>query len=174
MKSKRSKWWLIPFIAIPVMYFVTQFIPYYNAGNTAMTSMWSLFWYPERNAETIKYIGSFYPGFRINEFVSALLITQLAALFILVVVAIKKNSATIAVLLGCWGLWGLVSFLMTRGMTFSSVMAFGGIAGILMLLLFLTAVVSSVVYLLKVYFDYKTLLALVKLEQEESSVINEM
>jgi len=168
MKSKRSKLWLIPFTAIPILYFVTQFIPYYHSGGSVLPSMWSLFWYPERNAETISFLSFFYIGFRINEFVSALLITQLAAVLILVVVAIKKNSGLIAAMLGCWGLWGLFSFFTTRGMTFSPVMVYGGIAGILMLLLFLAAVVTSFVYLFKMYLDYKALLAQVKMEHGEN------
>ena len=170
MKSKRSNRWIIAFITIPVLYFVAQFIPYYHSGGTVLPSMWSLFWYPGRNEETIHFLSLFYYGFRVNEFVSALLITQIGAIFLLLTTLIKRNSGLVAFLFGCWGVFGLVSFFTTRALTFSTVMVYGGIAGILMLVLFTAAVAVSVVYLLRMYMDYKALLSLYKLEQAEKSI----
>jgi len=170
MKSKRSDWWLIPFFAIPVLYFVTQFIPYYHSGGVVLPSMWSLFWYPERNEETINFLGLFYWHFRINEFVFALLTTQLAAIALIIITLIKRNNSLVAFLFGCWGLFGLVSFFTTRGLTFSPVMVYGGIAGILMLLLFLAAVAVSALYLSKTYLEYRALVLLSKQEEAEQSV----
>jgi len=169
MNSKRSKWWLLPFFAIPVLYFVAQFIPFYHSGNRDLPSMWSLFWYPELNEETIDFLNLFYWQFRINEFVTALLITQLGALFLLIVTAIKKNRGIVAFLHGCWGAFGLISFFTTRGLTFSPVMVYGGIAGILMLLLFLAAVAVSAVYFTKMYLEYREMYTLYKKDQEERS-----
>ena len=169
MNPKRSKWWLLPFFSIPVLYFVAQFIPFYHSGGTVLPSMWSLFWYPELNEETINFLNLFYWQFRINEFVFALLTTQLAAIFLLVVTLIKKNRGIVAVLLGCWGLFGLFSFFTTRGLTFSPVMVYGGIAGIMMLLSFLAAVVASGLYLTIIYREYKTLVRLSKQELTEQT-----
>jgi len=169
MKSNRSKWWLAPFFAIPVLYFVTQFIPYYFSGGVTLPSMWSLFWYPERNEETINFLGLFYWHFRINEFVLALLATQLGAIVLVIVTLIRKKDALVAFLLGCWGLFGLVSFFTTRALTFSPTMVYGGIAGILMLLLFLGAVATSGLYLGKTYLEYRALVLLSKQEQKEQA-----
>jgi len=169
MKTNRSKWWMLAYIAIPVLFFVTQFIPYFHSGGTVLPSMWALFWYPERNQETINFLALYYHGFRINEFVTALLITQIAAIFIVIAALIKKNSGIVAVLLGCWGVFGLISFLVTRALTFSVVAVYGGIAGILMLSLFAIAVAVSAVYLTRMYLDYRALVALYNQEMVEES-----
>lgn len=161
---------MIPFLAIPVLYFAAQFLPFYHSGGTDLPSMWSLFWYPELNEETIDFLNLFYWQFRINEFVFALLTTQLTAVLIIIAALIKKNSGLVAGLLGCWGLFGLISFFITRGLTFSPVMVYGGIAGILMLLLFLAAVVTSGLFMAKIYLEYKALVELYKLEQAEKSI----
>jgi len=169
MKSKRSKWWMLAYIAIPVLYLATQFIPYFHSGGTVLPSMWALFWYPERNEETINFLALYYHGFRINEFVTALLITQIVAIFLIIAALIKKNSGIVAVLLGCWGVFGLISFFTTRALTFSVVAVYSGIAGILMLTLFTAAVATSAVYLTRIYLDYRALVALCNQEQAEQS-----
>ena len=157
------------FIVLPVLYIITQFIPYYHSGGSHLPSMWSLFWYPTLNEETINFLGRFYFGFRINEFVTALLITQLAGLFLIILTLIKKNSGLVAAFVGCWGAFGLYAFFTTRGLTFSPVMVYGGIAGILMLVIFLAAVVASGIYLFKMYMDYKALLDRYNAEQAEKT-----
>jgi len=169
MKTNRSKWWFPVFLAIPVLYFAAQFLPYYHSGGTTFPSLWSLFWYPERNEQAVNFLALYYHGFRINEFVSALFITQMVALFLIVITLIKKNSGIVAVLLGCWGAYGIISFLTTRALTFSVIAVYGGIAGILMLLLFLAAVAASAVYLTRVYLEYRNIVSLYKQEQAERS-----
>ena len=161
---------MLAYIAIPVLYLAAQFLPYFHSGGAGFPSLWALFWYPERNEEAINFIALYYHGFRINEFVSALLITQLVAIFLIIATLIKKNSGIVAVLLGCWGVFGLISFLTTRALTFSVIALYSGIAGILMLSLFAAAVATSAVYLTRMYLDYRALAALCKQEQEEQSV----
>ena len=155
MKPKRTDLWLIPFIAIPILYFLAQFLPFYHSGGTVLPSLWSFFWFPEDNAETIGFVGLFHHYFRVSDLTFALLGTQLTAIFFLIAVIIKKNSSFVAFLFGCWGLFGLYSFLTTPPLVFSRVMVYGGIASILMLLLFLAAVVTSVLYLYGTYKVYR-------------------
>jgi len=146
---------VLAFLATPILYFVTQFLPYYHSGGTVLPSLGSLFWFPEQNEQTTAFLALFYPGFRVNELVTALLITQFAALFLIIITLILKSSGTVAVLLGSWGLFGIISFLTTRALTFSPVMVYGGIAGIAMLLLFVSAVGLSALYLYKMYKNYR-------------------
>ena len=170
MNSSRSKWWFPVFLAIPVMYFAAQFLPYYHSGGSTFPSLWALFWYPERNQQTINFLALYYHGFRINEFVTALFITQMVAIFLIIITLIKKNTGIVAVMVGCWGVFGLISFFTTRALTFSVVAVYGGIAGIIMLALFLAAVVASGLYLVRMYLDYKALVTLYNAEQAEHTV----
>ena len=140
MKSDRSKLWVVAFLLIPFLYFVTQLLPYYHSGGTELPSLGSLFWFPENNGETIAFIALFYPGFRVNELTSALLNTQLLAVFIIIMTLILKSSGVVALMVGCWGLYGMISFLTTRSLAFSPVQVYGGFASILMLSLFLAAI----------------------------------
>ena len=148
------------FLAVPTLYFITQFLPFYHSGGTFFPSLGSVFWFPENNSQTIDFIALFYHGFRVNDLVSALLITQFFALFLIIVTLILKRNIVVAFAYGCWGLFGLISFLTTRVLSFSPVMVYGGVAGILMLLLFLAAVALSALYLVTVYKNYKTKVAL--------------
>jgi len=162
MKPKRSKLWLIPFISVPVLYFLAQFLPFYHSGATALPSLWSVFWFPEDNEETIAFVALFHHYFRINDLTFAVFGTQLTALFFLIAVLIKKNTGIVAFLFGCWGLFGLYSFLTTPALAFSRVMVYGGIAGILMLVLFLAAVATSALFLYGTYKEYSKNLMIVR------------
>jgi len=103
----------------------------------------------------LDFIARFHFGFRVSDLVAALLTTQFAALSLIIITLILRSSGTVAVLLGSWGLYGLVSFLTNRVLTFSPVMVYGGFAGIAMLLIFLAAVIISAVYLYKMYQNYR-------------------
>jgi len=127
--------------------------------------MWGLFWFPEENQETIDFIALFHHGFRVNDLVAALLITQLAALFLIIITLIKRNSGIVAFLWGIWGAFGLYSFLTTHALAFSPVMVYSGIAGILMLLLFLAAFIVSTLYLSIMYKKHRKILIAFKAEQ---------
>jgi len=162
MKPKHSVFWLAAFLAIPVLYFITQFLPYYHAGGGALPSLGSLFWFPERNKHATDFIALFYPGFRVNELVSALLITQLVAFFLLIITPILKSGGVVAFILGGWGVFGLVAFLTTRSLSFSPVMVYGGYAGILMLALFLAAIILSAVFFFKMYKNYRQTVSILK------------
>jgi len=155
MELKGSKRWAIAFIATPILYFITQFLPYYHSGGTIFPSLGSLFWFPEEHEQTLSFISLWYHDFRVNEWITALLITQFSAIFLIIIILIKKSNGTIAVLLGSWGLFGLISFFTTRALTFSPVMIYGGIASISMLVVFLAAVAISAFYLYKMYQNYK-------------------
>jgi len=168
MKPKRSKWWFAAFIGIPVLYFAAQFLPFYHSGETLLPSLWSVFWFPEENEQTINFVALFHHGFRINDLSFALLSTQLSAIFLVIISLILKGNGAVAFLTGCWGLFGLYSFLTTRALSFSRVMVYGGIAGILMLLIFLSAVVVSVIYLGGLYKNYMKNVLIVK-EAEQSA-----
>jgi uncharacterized membrane protein len=87
--------------------------------------------------------------------VGALLTTQLLGLFLILVALILKGGGVVASLGGGWGLYGIISFLLTPSLTFSRVHAHGGIASMLMLATFLGAVVVSGVYFFRVYKAYK-------------------
>jgi len=147
--------WFFTFLAIPILYFIAQFIPYYHSGGTVLPSLGELFWFPERNEQTTNFISLFYFGFRINEFTAALLGTQFFALLFLVTTLILKSSGIVALMIGCWGVYGLIAFFTTRALTFSPVMVYGGIAGILMLVIFLAAVVVSAIYMYMIYKNYR-------------------
>jgi len=147
--------WVLAFLAPPILYFATQFLPYYHSGGTVLPSLGSIFWFPENNTQALDFIAMFHWGFRVNDLVSALLITQFSALALIIITLILKSSGTVAVLLGSWGLYGLISFLTNRALTFSDVMVYGGIAGILMLLIFLSAVGISAFYLYQMYQNYR-------------------
>ena len=165
MLDIKSKWWVPAFIAVPILYFITQFLPYYHSGGTLFPSLGSIFWFPEQNAQTIDFIALFYHGFRVNDLADALLNTQFFALFLIIFTLILKRNIVVALMYGCWGLYGLIAFLTTRALTFSPVMVYGGFAGILMLLLFVAAIVLSVLYLGAVYKIYKAKIALIEAEQ---------
>jgi len=169
MKSTKSGWWLLAFIAIPVLYFVTQFLPFYHSGGTDLPSLGSMFWFPEENSEASAFIALFHYYFRVNDLTFALLGTQMFAIFFLIMVLIKKNSGSVAFAFGCWGLFGLYSFLTTPALAFSPVMVYSGIASILMLLLFLAAVVTSALYLRIIYMEYRKNLLIVK-ESTQTSI----
>ena len=143
------------FLAIPTLYFTAQFIPYYHSGGTFLPSLGEVFWYPERNEQTINFISLFYFGFRVNELTLALLGTQFFAVLLIIITLILKTNGIVAIILGGWGLFGLITFLTTRALTFSPVMVYGGIAGLLMLALFISAVVVSALFLLKMYQNYR-------------------
>jgi len=155
MKAKRSSLWLIPFISIPILYFATQFLPFYHSGGSVLPSLGSFFWFPEENPDAVAFVGLFHHYFRVNNLTFALLGTQLFAIFFLVMLIILKNTASVAFMFGCWGLFGLYSFLTTPPLVFSRVMVYGGIASILMLSLFLAAAVTSAIYLFGTYKEYK-------------------
>ena len=155
MKLKESKLWVLAFLAPPILYFASQFLPYYHSGGRVLTSLGSLFWFTESHTQTSDFIAMFHWGFRVNDLVPALLVTQFVALFLIIMTVILKSSGTIAVMSGCWGLYGLISFLTNRALTFSAVMVYGGIAGISMLLVFLAAVVLSAIYLSEMYKNYR-------------------
>jgi len=142
-------------MAPPILYFVTQFLPYYHSGERVLTSLGSLFWFPENNTQTSEFIALFHYGFRVNDLVTALLITQFFALFLIIITLLLRSSGAVAVLLGSWGLFGLISFLTTRSLTFSAVMVYGGFAGIAMLLIFFAAVAISATYLFIMYKNYR-------------------
>jgi len=166
MEQSKSLWWLIAFLSIPVLYFITQFLPFYHSGETILPSLWSVFWFPEENEQTINFVALFHHGFRVNDLTFALLSTQLTAIFLIIFTLIKKASGLIAFLWGCWGLFGLYSFLTTRPLSFSRVMVYGGVAGILMLVLFFAAVAVSALYLNGLYRIYrKNVLILKEAEQ---------
>ena len=165
MKPKRSYLWLIPFIAIPILYFAAQFLPFYHSGGSTLPSLWAFFWFPEDNAEAVSFVGLFHHYFRVNNLTFALLGTQLAAIFFLVMVIIKKTNSSVAVMFGCWGFFGLYSFLTTPPLVFSRAIVYGRIASILMLALFLGAVVTSVLHLYGTYKEYKRNLMIVKCDR---------
>jgi len=167
LKLKGSKLWLFAFLAVPVLYFIAQFIPYYHSGGVILPSLGSLFWFPENNEVSIYFISLFYHGFRVNDLVTALLGTQFLAILLIIMTLILKSSGLVALFTGCWGLFGLLAFLTTRSLTFSPVNVYGGIAGILMLVLFLAAVALSVIYLTAVYRNYRKNVSIVNAEQAE-------
>ena len=143
------------FLALPVLFFATQFLPFYHSGGNYLTSLWSFYWFPEDNEQTVDFVTLFHHGFRVNDLTFALLSTQLTAIFFFIVTLIKRSNGTVAFLWGCWGLFGLYSFLTTRALSFSRVMVYSGIAGILMLLIFLAAVAVSALYLGGLYKNYR-------------------
>jgi len=155
MNVQRSKWWLVTFITVPVLYFTAQLLPFYHSGGAVLPSLGSLFWFPEVNTQATEFIALFHYYFRVNDLTFALLGTQIIAVFFLIMVLIKKNTGGVAFAFGCWGLFGLYSFLTTPPLVFSPVMVYGGIASILMLVLFLAAVVTSALYLTTVYKEYR-------------------
>jgi len=159
---------MFAFLAIPVLYFATQFLPFYHSGGMALPSLGSFFWFPEENEQSIAFVALFYPGFRVNELTTALLITQISALFLLIMTPILKSNCVVASLMGAWGLFGVISFLTTRSLTFSPVMVYGGIAGILMLVLFLAAITVSVLFLNMYYQNYRKKVKIFKMQQSMS------
>ena len=131
-----------------------------------MPSLWSVYWFPEENGQTLDFVALFHHGFRVNDLTFALLTTQLSAIFLFIMTLIKKSNGAVAFLWGCWGLFGLYSFLTTRALSFSRVMVYGGIAGILMLLIFAAAVAVSAMFLAGMYKEYrKNVLILKNTEQ---------
>ena len=161
LKGKVS-WMMYAFIAAPVLFFAAQFLPFYHSGTQYLPSLWSMFWYPEleANQQALEFIGLFHWWFRVNDLVSALLTTQLLGIFLVIVALILKGSGVVAFIGGFWGLYGIISFLVTPSLTFSRVLANSGLASILMLVIFLGAVVVSGLYFFKVYQTYKKNLAI--------------
>ena len=164
MVDIKSKWWVPAFLAIPILYFITQLLPFYHSGSTFFPSLGSVFWFPERNSQTIDFISMFYHGFRVNDLTVALLNTQFFALFLIIFTLVLRKNIVVAFLYGCWGLFGLISFLTTSSLSFSPVMVYGGIAGILMLVLFVAALTLSVLFLSITFRNYKSKVALFKPE----------
>jgi hypothetical protein len=162
VKKRKATWMMYAFIAAPVLFFAAQFLPFYHSGTQYLPSLWSMFWYPEleANQQALEFIGLFHWWFRVNDLVSALLTTQLLGIFLVIASLILKGNGVVAFIGGCWGLYGIISFLVTPSLAFSRVLAYGGIAGILMLATFLGAVAVSGFYFFKVYRTYKKNLAI--------------
>ena len=156
LKGKVS-WMMYAFIAAPVLFFAAQFLPFYHSGTQYLPSLWSMFWYPEleANQQALEFIGLFHWWIRVNDLVGALLTTQLLGLFLILVSLILKGNGVVAVIGGCWGLYGIISFLVTPSLAFSRVHAHGGIASYIMLASFLGAVVVAGLYFFGVYKAYK-------------------
>ena len=162
MLKRKATWMTYAFIAAPVLFFAAQFLPFYHSGTQYLPSLWSMFWYPEYepNQQALEFIGLFHWWFRVNDLEAALLTSQLLGIFLVLVALILKGSGVTAFLGGCWGLYGIISFLLTPSLTFSRVLAYGGIASILMLVIFLGAVVVSGFYYFRVYRVYRKNLAI--------------
>jgi len=157
--NKRSFWWVVAFCTIPSLYILAQLLPFYHTGDGTATTLGALFWQPEQNAQTIDFLAKFYQDFKPNDLINALLITQLASFFIVTFALILKARGIIAIMTGCWGLFGLYSFLTTRSLAFAPVLIYGGFASILMLLLFTAAVAVSAVFMITMYLNYRKLVS---------------
>ena len=83
MNVLRSKWWLVAFITVPVLYFAAQLLPFYHSGATVLPSLGSLFWFPEVNTQATEFIALFHYYFRVSDLTFALLGTQIIAIFFL-------------------------------------------------------------------------------------------
>ena len=160
LEKINKKWWMYIFIATPVLFYITMFLPYYNSGGSGFTSIWSIFWYPDRNDETIRYIASVHYQFRVNSLVSALLIPHLLGLFIIIFSLLLKGNGVVALLSGVWGLFGLVTLLLTPALRFTRVLAIGGITSILLMLIYIAACALSVLYFMNVRKIYQKNLAI--------------
>ena len=157
--GKRSFWWVAAFTAIPALYILAQLLPYYHTGDGTAATLGAFFWQPERNAQTIAFLAKFYENFKPNDLMPALLVTQLAAFFLIAFALILKARGIVAVMSGAWGLYGLYYFLTTRSLAFSPVLIYGGIASLLMLLLFIAAVAVSAVFMVTMYLNYRKLVS---------------
>ena len=162
MKIEKPHLWVLAYIAVPVLYFAALFLPYYHAGGGGVTSLGAYFWFPENNVQTTSFLALFYEAFRVNDLITALWETQLMAIFVIVMTLILKVRGVTAILLGSWGVMGLIGFLTTRSLTFAPVLVYGGFASIIMLLLFLAALSLSALYLLGIYREYRKAAVIVK------------
>jgi len=162
MQKRKATWMMYAFIAAPVLFFAAQFLPFYHSGTQYLPTLWSMFWYPETeaNQQALEFIGLFHWWFRVNDLEGALLTTQLLGIALVIVALIFKGTGVTAVIGGGWGLYGIISFLITPSLAFSRVLAYGGIASILMMVIFLGAVVVSGLYFFGVYKKYKENLAI--------------
>ena len=158
MREKKANWYMYAFIAFPVLFIAAQFLPFYHSGIINYhPSLWSVFWFPdtEANQQALEFIGMFHWWIRVNDLEAALLTTQLVGIFLVIASLILKGNGVVAAIGGAWGLYGIISFLLTPSLTFSRVLVHGGIASILMLIIFLAAVAVSGLYFFKVYKKYK-------------------
>jgi len=167
--GKRSFWWAAAFAAIPVFYLLAQFLPYYHTGDGTVTTLGAFFWQPEKNTQTIAFLAKFYENFKPNDLMPALLVTQLAAFFLIAFALILKARGIVAIMSGAWGLYGLFYFLTTRSLAFSPVLVYGGIASIIMLFLFTAAVAVSAVFMITMYINYRKLVSVPPPDNAESS-----
>ena len=151
---------------MPVLFFATQFLPYYHAGGGPLPSMASYFWQPDANTQTTEFLSLFYASFRVNDLITALLGTQFIALALIVVTLILKDRGVVAFILGGWGLYGIYTFLTTRSLTFSPVLVYGGIASLLMLAIFLISIAVSAAFFLLMYKNYSKAVAVLKLDEQ--------
>jgi len=162
MKPKRSIWWIAAFLTLPVLYFAAQFLPFYHVGDGGVVSLGAFFWVTESHKQTADFIALFYYGFRANDLITPLLVTQLAALTLFITALILKDRGVTALVAGGWGAFGLFSFLTTRSLAFSPVMVYGGFAGLIMLFLFLAALVLSAVFFITMYQNYSKTIAVLE------------
>ena len=158
---------------MPVLFFATQFLPYYHAGGGPLPSLGSYFWQPDANTQTTEFLSLFYASFRANDLIAALLGTQFIALVLIIITLILKDRGVVALILGCWGVYGIYTFLTTRSLTFSPVLVYGGIASLLMLTVFFVSVVISAVFFLLMYKNYSKAVAVLRKsgQMEESPQI---
>ena len=169
MKSKGSLIRILLFSAAPVLFFIFQFLPYYHAGGGPLPSLAAYFWLPETQEQTTEFLALFYQNFRSNDLITALLGTQFVAIIVLLMVLILKDRGVTAIALGGWGIFGIYIFLTTRSLTFSPVLVYGGIASLLMLFSFMTAIIISGVYLFFIFKEYRKNVMILKTEITEKS-----
>ena len=162
LKPKKPALWTLLFLGLPILYLAAQFLPYYYAGGGAAVSLGSYFWNPAIYPETTAINAMFFADFRSNDLVAPLLTIQIAALFIIVLTPILKGRAVLPVLLGIWGVYGLISFLAARTLTFSPVLVYGGFAGIILLVIFAAAIAVSAAYLYIMHQNYRRITAILR------------
>jgi len=147
---------------MPVLFFATQFLPFYHAGGGPLPSLGSYFWQPDANTQTTEFLSLFYASFRANDLISALLGTQFIALALIITTLILKDRGIVALILGCWGIYGIYTFLTTRSLTFSPVLVYSGFASLLMLAVFFISIIISAVFFLLMYKTYSKAVAILK------------